>query len=344
MPTVGELLRQMGREPLLFCAALLTLWGMLLNGWTDAPGAIATAVATRSLTMGQAARMAAAAELLGAAVMTRLSPKVAFILRDLADPGPRPEGSRILLCGALTGTVIWAAAAGRLGIPTSESHALTAGLTGGVVALRGNWEGVRFALWGRVLGGLVLSVVMSFAGAALFTGWIEAVCRRRSRQETDRLFRRGQAAAGFTAVFMHGAQDGQKFMGLLLFCFGGSGEGPIPLWLPLLCGGVMGLGAGLGGERTVKRMGMDLAKLRPHQGFAADAASSLTLFCCSLLGLPVSTGNAKTAAVAGAGAARRPAGVDWRVAGETAAAWILTFPGCGLLGFAAVRLLMRFAY
>ena len=343
MPTVGEALWRMGREPLLFAAVLLTLWVMLVNGWTDAPGAIATAVATRSVSMGRAVAMAAGMNLLGAWGMTLLSPGVAFTLRDMADPGPHPAGSRILMCGGMAAVLIWAVAAWRFGIPTSESHALIAGLTGAAVAVRGDWAGVRWVLWGRVLAGLALSVAVSFGAGALLTRGIAGLCRRWGRPAAQRLFRRAQVAAGAATAFMHGAQDGQKFMGILLFCLSGpGGEGPVPLWLILLCGGVMGIGTGLGGGRIVKTVGMDMVRLSPHQGFAADGAASLTLLLCSLLGLPVSTTNAKTGAVMGAGAARRLAAVDWRVAGEMLTAWILTFPGCGGLGYLTARICLRF--
>ena len=86
-----------------------------------------------------------------------------------------------------------------------------------------------------------------------------------------------------------------------------------------------------------------MVHLEPWQGFAADAAGSGVLLAATALGLPVSTTHTKTMALLGVGAARRFSAVRLAVARDLAAAWVLTFPGCGLLSFLLTRVLTALA-
>ena len=149
-------------------------------------------------------------------------------------------------------------------------------------------------------------------------------------------------------AFMHGAQDGQKFMGVFLLGMALSrGQAnvttfEIPFWLILLCSIVMGLGTSVGGYRIIKAVGMDMVKLETYQGFAADIAGAGCLLISSLTGVPVSTTHTKTTAIMGVGAARRLRSVNWSVVGEMLLTWVLTFPGCGLIGFIMAKLFLAF--
>ena len=147
-------------------------------------------------------------------------------------------------------------------------------------------------------------------------------------------------------AFMHGAQDGQMFMGVfMLGIFLANGQDnvtnfQIPLWLMVLCSAVMALGTSIGGYRIIKAVGMDMVKLEKYQGFAADMAGAACLLLSSLTGIPVSTTHTKTTAIMGVGAARRLSSVNWGVVKEMGLTWALTFPGCGAIGFLMARLFM----
>lgn len=147
-------------------------------------------------------------------------------------------------------------------------------------------------------------------------------------------------------AFMHGAQDGQKFMGVFMlgiFLAGGQDNVTsfqIPLWLMILCSLVMALGTSIGGYRIIKAVGMDMVKLEKYQGFAADMAGAACLLFSSLTGLPVSTTHTKTTAIMGVGAARRLSAVNWGVVKEMVLTWVLTFPGCGIIGFMCAELFL----
>jgi PiT family inorganic phosphate transporter len=121
-----------------------------------------------------------------------------------------------------------------------------------------------------------------------------------------------------------------------------TGAMDIPIGLMLFCSAIMALGTSIGGYRIIKAVGMDMVKLETYQGFSADLAASLALLVASLWnGLPVSTTHTKTTAIMGVGASKRISAVNWSVVKEMVLAWVLTFPGCGLLGYVVTRLLIR---
>lgn len=147
-------------------------------------------------------------------------------------------------------------------------------------------------------------------------------------------------------AFMHGAQDGQKFIGVFLlgtFLAGGQANVTtfaVPIWLMILCSLVMSLGTCIGGMRIIKAVGMNMVRLEKYQGFAADLAAAGCLMISSLTGIPVSTTHTKTTAIMGVGAARRISSVNWGVVREMVYAWVLTFPCCGAIGYLMVKLFL----
>jgi len=242
--------------------------------------------------------------------------------------------------------VIWATAAWYFGIPTSASHALIAGLSGAAVAIQNSFAGINGAEWMKVIYGLILSTVLGFVLGFLSSKLTVLLCRNKNRMKTERFFSGAQVAGGAAMAFMHGAPDGQKFMAIFLlgaaFASGQAGTSTfiVPVWLMILCSVVMGLGTSIGGYRIIKSVGMDMVKLKPYQGFAADFSATLCLLLSSLTGMPVSTTHTKTTAIMGVGAARRISNVNWSVVKDLVFTWIFTFPGCGLLGFGMAKLFL----
>jgi len=339
---------QVMQIPALLVTTLLTLAVILVNGWTDAPNAIATAVSTRTIAPKTAIMVAAAFNFLGILVMTTFNKKVAETIYNMVDFGDNSHEALVALCAAMVAIVLWAVAAWYFGIPTSESHALIAGLTGAAISIHNSLEGVNGAEWVKVLYGLVLSTGLGFAMGYVFVKFIEALFRHADRRKTIGFFQKAQITGAAAMAFMHGAQDGQKFMGVFLLGMALSkGQAnvttfEIPFWLILLCSLVMGLGTSIGGYRIIKAVGMDMVKLETYQGFAADMAGAGCLLISSLTGVPVSTTHTKTTAIMGVGAARRLRSVNWSVVGEMMLTWVLTFPGCGLIGFVMAKLFLAF--
>ncbi len=344
--SLGEFFSQVISNPALFVLVLLTTGVILVNGWTDAPNAIATCISTRSMKPAAAILMAAVFNFLGVLVMTLVNKTVAQTIYNMVDFGGDPKNSLIALCAALVSIVIWATAAWWFGIPTSESHALIAGLSGAAIALQGGIGGINGAEWIKVVYGLVLSTILGFGMGWFTVKFLELICKRIDRRKTIRPFKGAQIASAAAMSFMHGAQDGQKFMGVfLLGIFLANGQAgvtsfEIPIWLMVFCSAVMGIGTSIGGYRIIKAVGMDMVKLEKYQGFAADTAAAGCLLLSSLTGIPVSTTHTKTTAIMGVGAAKTIRNVNWGVVKEMVLTWVLTFPGCGLIGFLMVHLFM----
>jgi PiT family inorganic phosphate transporter len=80
-------------------------------------------------------------------------------------------------------------------------------------------------------------------------------------------------------------------------------------------------------------MGMRVTTLRPVNGFTTQAAAATVIEVASALGIPVSTTHLISASTMGVGSTARFSAVRWGIAGNIIAAWILTFPICGLLGY-----------
>ena len=345
--TLTDFLGNLTANPALAVTTVLTLAVVLVNGWTDAPNAIATCVSTRSMGAKPAIMMAAFFNFLGVLVMTAVNATVAQTIYKMVDFGGDSHDALVALCAALFAIVIWATAAWWFGIPTSESHALIAGLSGAAIALQGGLGGINPAEWIKVVYGLVLSTGLGFGMGWSIVKAIGFVCRKADRCKSFDAFKNAQIGGAAGMAFMHGAQDGQKFMGVfMLGMFLAEGQANttefvIPIWLMILCSAVMAIGTSIGGYRIIKSVGMDMVRLEKYQGFSADLAAVICLFLSSTFGIPVSTTHTKTTAIMGVGAAKRLSSVNWGVVKDMVLTWILTFPGCGAIGFAMAWVFMR---
>ena len=197
-----------------------------------------------------------------------------------------------------------------------------------------------------MLYGLVASLLFGFAVGWLVCKAVTLICAESmDRRRTNGFFTYAQIVGAAAMSFMHGAQDGQKFIGVLFlgmaFCNGQpSVTGVmIPIWLMILCSTIMGVGTSVGGERIIKSVGQDMVKLEKYQGFSADLSSALCLLVMTVLGIPVSTTHTKTSAIMGVGAVRRLRHQLRRGARHDASP-VFTFPGCGLISFVMAKLFM----
>ncbi len=337
---------EMGSSAILTITVLLTLGVIFVNGWTDAPNAIATCITTRCMEARSAIVTSAVFNFLGVLVMTHINSSVAATISNMVDFGGDTSAALTALCAALFSIVVYSVGVSYFGIPTSESHSLIAGLTGAAFAIQDSFSAVNTAEWVKVIYGLVLSLVLGFV-----TGWcicrlITILCAGMDRRKTNIFFKYAQIFGAVAMSFMHGAQDGQKFIGVLFlgmaFC---SGETSvvgiaIPVWLMLLCSTVMGLGTSVGGEKIIRSVGMDMVRLEKYQGFSADLAAASCLLLSSLFGIPVSTTHTKTSAIMGVGAVFRLSAINFGVVKDMMLTWIFTFPGCGLISYAMAKLFM----
>ena len=334
-----EFLGQLENNPVLFGTVLLILAVLLVNGWTDAPNAIASVVVTGALAFRPAVLLAAVCNFFGVLCVTSVNASVAETVYSIASFGGGSRAALTALCAAMTAIVLWAGLAWMFGIPTSESHALVAGISGAAVALERSFTCIRLDCWAKVGLGLILSAAVGF--------WVGhwAFFRLKTVKLSSFMYRLFQVIGAAVTSFFHGAQDGQKFIGIFLLgaalAQGRADEGNfrIPLWLMALCALFMALGTLMGGKRIIDTVGRDMVTLGPREGLAADLANILCLLGATLLGLPVSTTHTRISALLGVGSAGnvRP---DWCVAAKIVLAWLLTFPGCMAIGYWTSRIFL----
>lgn len=328
-----EFLHALALCPILRITTLLILGVILVNGWTDAPNAIASIVATGGMPMKKAVRMAAVCNFAGLLAISLVNTKVAFTIYHMADFGDVSTEALAALCAALTAIILWSAVAWCFGIPTSESHALIAGISGAAIAIHHGMDGIHMGEWLKVLYGLVISVVFGIS-FGIIGGKLAKFCHSKYWEKLQYI------GAGAMA-FMHGAQDGQKFIGVfLLGVFLAQGRMPgdafqIPIWMMLLCSGVMAMGTMMGGERIINTVGKDMVQLEKSQGIAADGAGVLCLLLAAWWGIPVSTTHVKTTAIMGVGLTEKTCTMNMEIVKEMFLTWLITFPCCGIIGYLA---------
>lgn len=313
---------------------LLVLAAEFVNGWTDAPNSIATVVSTRVLSPFQALAMAAVFNVLGTMSGTAVAATIGKGIVNAEVVG------LTTVAAAMLAIVLWSTVAWYFALPTSESHALVAALTGAGFATAGTgallWDG-----WAKVLIGILFSTFLGFGGGLMLTALIYRLFWRERPGRVRRLFGRLQILSAAFMAFSHGSNDGQKFIGaftLALVLGGVLPEFRVQLWVILLCAVTMGVGTAVGGWRIVRTMGLRLTKLEPVHGFAAETAAASAIELASRLGIPLSTTHTISTSIMGVGATRRFSAVRWGVGADIVTAWVLTFPVCALLAWAVAAL------
>ncbi len=303
-----------------------------VNGWTDAPNAVATVVSTRALPPLIAVAMAAVLNLVGALSGTAVATTIGKGIVDI-DQGLTLETA----AAAALAVVIWSGTAAYFGLPTSESHGIVAAIAGAAVAVAGTdvllWDG-----WRKVFTGVGAAVVFGFGGAFLIMILILWLFQRVSPSMMRRLFGPLQILSSAFMAWSHGTADGQKAIGVMAMALAIYNDTPakefdVPLWIILLGAGTMGISTMAGGWRIIRTLGMRVTHLETYQGFAAEAAAATTITVTARLGIPVSTTHTIGTAIMGVGSTRRLSAVRWGVAYNIVAAWVLTFPICFGLGW-----------
>ena len=307
-----------------------------INGFHDAANSIATIVATRVLTPGQAVLWAAAFNFLAAfGFGTAVAKTVGSGMIDLN------VVTSAVIFGGLAGAIIWDLITWYYGLPTSSSHALVGGYAGAAIAKAG-FGSLIVAGWTKTLTFIVFAPLMGMALGLLLSVISLWLFRGFSPARVDRWFRRLQLVSAALYSLGHGTNDAQKTMGIIagvLFTAGYLSAFEIPFWVIIAAHLAIALGTLSGGWRIVHTMGSKITKLQPFGGFSAETAGAITLFTASSLGIPVSTTHTITGAIVGVGAVRRLSAVRWGVAGRIVWAWILTIPASALIAALTYELL-----
>ncbi|MEO8809727.1 MAG: inorganic phosphate transporter [Rhodanobacter sp.] len=347
-----------------------------INGFHDTANSIATVVATKVLSPGQAVLLAAGTNLVGAFLGTAVA---ATIASGLINAGVIEMSSQLLIC-ALLAAIVWNLITWWLGLPSSSSHALIGALVGAALAasdnnfhsviwVEGSWlEGngvipkVIIPMVLSPVGGFVIGFIVMGALYALLAwfanrhGW----SRRFGRTPfVNAFFGKAQIFSAAAMGVAHGMNDAQKSMGIIALALAGAtaahhfdhlpevfsflriNENPtggfiIPVWVKVVSALTMAAGTAGGGWRIIKTLGHKLVKLHPINGFAAETSAALVILTASVFGIPVSTTHNVSASIMGVGAAKRFNAIRWSVVERMVWAWILTLPVTALVAYGFV--------
>jgi PiT family inorganic phosphate transporter len=330
-------------EPALATLVLIIVLGLafdFVNGFHDTANAIATSVATRVLTPGQAVSMAAVLNVVGALSGTAVASTVG---RGIVPP---EVATQQLVIAALLSAIAWNLFTWWVAVPSSSSHALIFSIVGAGLA-SGGVDAIEFSGIAKTLQGLVFSPVFGFLAALLLLMMLLWIVARSRPSKVNRVFGRLQILSAAYMAFSHGSNDAQKTMGVLTMAlasyYGWSGsEWHVPFWVIIAAAGAMGLGTAMGGWRIVKTMGFSVVELRTIDGFAAETAAATVIEIASRLGIPVSTTQVISSAILGVGATRSLSAVRWGIAGRIVSAWVITLPACIALAWVIYSVLRFF--
>ncbi|WP_443825314.1 inorganic phosphate transporter [Dialister invisus] len=311
-----------------------------INGFHDTANAIATCIATRSLSPRIAIIMSAFLNFVGAMVSTG----VAKTIGGEIVTSPQMVDSTVLIA-ALFAAIVWNLFTWKIGMPSSSSHALIGGVLGAVTISYGtgaiNGNGVFM-----IVAGLIGSpVIAMFSGYVIMT-LLFILFRNVGRSKVNYISLHIQSLSAAVMAFSHGSNDAQKCMGIItlaLLSGGYIGELEVPFLVKVACAFAMCAGTSVGGWRIIRTVGNKIFRLEPVNGLAADINSALTIFTATFLHLPVSTTHVVTGSIMGVGWAKRFRAVHWNVAYSMVGAWVMTIPSTAAVG-ALVYILIRYIF
>lgn len=317
---------------------ILALAFDFINGFHDTANSIATSVSTRVLTPRQAIIMAAGLDLVGALLFSKVADTISTGIVSVSIPN-------YVVISALLAAIVWNLFTWYFGIPSSSSHAMMGALVGSSLSYALQWGVVKWdGLLNKVVIPLITSPVIGFVLGFSVMKLLFYLLKPFSQTFVNKWFSKLQIVSAASMALSHGMNDAQKSMGIITLALISAGYWQvghgIPLWVKVMCAIAIASGVSVGGWKIIKTMGMNMIKLQPINGFAAETSAALVILFSTLSGKPVSTTHIISSAIMGVGASKRLSAVRWALARNIVWAWLLTIPVTGLLG-ALVTILLK---
>jgi len=320
-------------------AIIVALIFDFVNGFNDSANSVATVIGTRVLRPLHAVALSAAANFVGPFVFGVAV--ATTIAKGIVSPD---EITVYMIIGGLAGAIAWSSLCTYFGLPISNSHSLIGGIMGaGIIGL--GFEQLVYGGLTKVFAGIIIAPIGGIIFGMALVGIIIAIFAKRKPAVVNRTFGRLSIISSAWLALTHGANDGQKTMGiivLILFSADLISEIHMPLWVIFAAASAMGLGTFFGGYKVIKTLGLRVTRLKPYQGFAAETGGGIMLAVFAILGIPASTTHAITGTIMGAGAARRVRAVRWKVSKQIIFSWIITIPGAAGLAIAFTYIIHLF--
>ena len=328
-------------EVSVYIAISAALFFDFVNGFHDSANSIATVVGTRVLRPLYAVGIAAVANFSGPFIFGTA------VAHTVGKGIIQPSFSTVdVIFAGLIAAIIWDLVTWYFGLPSSSSHALIGGLIGSAL-LAGGTSALVLPGIEKTLTFIVISPTLGFCSAFGIAIIIMYLFRKYTASYVNKIFGRLQICSSIFFSLTHGANDGQKTMGVItaLLISGGmldSTSFSVPIEVILASAIAIALGTFFGGWRIVKTMAFKLTSLRPYQGFCAETGGGVILTSMAWLGIPVSTTHAIAGAIMGVGATKRLSAVRWGVGKRIVYAWIITIPASAAVAALVLEIMKIF--
>ena len=320
-------------------AILVALFFDFVNGFHDAANSIATVVGTRVLRPLYAVSLAAVANFVGPFVFG------VAVATTIGKGIINPDFVTIhIIIGALVGAIVWDLITWIFGLPSSSSHALVGGVLGAGIGGAG-MQAVIFGGLEKVVIGIIVSPIVGLITAFLLATVIITIFAKKRPFTVNSVFGKLQLVSSTYFSLTHGANDGQKTMGiiaLILLTEGLITSFEIPFYVILIAALAISLGTFFGGWRIVKTMAVKITQLKPYQGFAAETGGASILAVLAWFGIPASTTHAISGAIMGAGAVKRVSAVRWGIGKRIVWAWVITIPASAAIAYLSIIIIELF--
>ena len=321
---------------LVILAIAAALFFDFYNGMNDAANSVATVIGSRALRPLQAVTLAAIANFVGpfvfgVAVATTVGKGLIHL--DIV--------TIYVVIAGLAGAITWIALATHHGIPISASHTLIGGFVGAGVAA-GGIEAIIFEGFNNVLTFMIVSPIAGLVIAFGLTILLLNVLKNKRPHTVNRIFGKLQIGSAVFFSLTHGANDGQKTMGIIVVALLAGGiidSFYVPYYVIIMAASALGVGTFVGGFKVIKTMGLRLTSLKPYQGFCAETGGGVILTFMATLGIPVSTTHAIAGSIMGTGATKRFSAVRWGVGRRMIYTWLITIPASAAMGMLAYKLI-----
>lgn len=327
---------------MLVTVILLSVVFDFINGFHDTANSIATSVSTRVLTPRAATIMSATLNFVGALISAKVAETIASGIVTCVLP-------QYVIAAALCGAIVWNLITWYVALPSSSSHALIGSLVGATIIVTNSFKTVNWKnILDKVIIPLFTSPVIGFVIGFFVMKLLYHILRLAKQRFVNKFFSKLQIFSAALMAYSHGSNDAQKTMGIIAMALVSGGylkaQAGIPIWVKLICAVSMALGTSLGGWKIIKTVGMNMIKLQPVEGFAAETSAAIVIQIMTAVGAPVSTTHVISSSIMGVGSAKRLSAVNWSTAKNIVIAWVVTFPVTILFGMGFALLFRLFIH
>lgn len=297
----------------------------LVSGSND--GATLVALNTRTTTVSPLRAVALLAVFVAVVPMIVGTAVAATVARGLV--AFEQQGGTLAFLSAVSCALVLVYVLSHRGLPTSVTLAITGALVG---------AGLGFGLpvhWSTVLAVLLAGVVAPLLAAVVGFVLADLELRLRPPQLPRRLRRAAEWTGCALQFFAYGSNDAEKLVAIVAVAFG-LGPAGVAISSPsqAVLGVFFAIGVLLSVRQVAARVAERIVRVRSDTAIEVTMGAALVVLGTSLIGYPISSTQAATAALVGVGARTAPRQLQWGQIGRIGLAWVVTLP----LAFAAAAL------